>query len=144
MLCTAWMTRSSTCREGPVPGSRSCFARSCVSMKGPMQLWTSRECPSAPAQSFGGASPETAKRALQRQRGDSGKAVQSQEGDVGGRPSGPGLLSEGDAISRALRADEVPRSPIDLATQLIAESGVWHSSEQYLVTLYVLQFAQAL
>ena len=49
-----------------------------------------------------------------------------------------------DPQSRSLSADEIPRSPIHVAIELIARSGVWRSKEQYLATLFVLQPVQQL
>ena len=53
-------------------------------------------------------------------------------------------LDEGRGQCRVLSASEIPPSPLDLAIKLIAESGVWRSEEQYLVTLFMLQPAQEL
>jgi len=49
-----------------------------------------------------------------------------------------------EAQSRPLQTDELPRSPLDVAVELIARSGVWRSREQYLATLFVLQPVQQL
>ena len=49
-----------------------------------------------------------------------------------------------EAEARALREEELPRSPIAMATELIARSGVWRSHEQYLAVLFVLQPCQTL
>ena len=43
-----------------------------------------------------------------------------------------------------LPPEMAPRSPKELAVELIATSGVWRSKEQYLVTLFVLQPLQHL
>ena len=41
-------------------------------------------------------------------------------------------------------SESIRRSPIDVATELIAKSGVWRSQEQYLATLFMLQPIQNL
>ncbi len=46
--------------------------------------------------------------------------------------------------SRQLDPAELPRSPIDVALELIATSGVWRNKEQYLATLFILQPVQQL
>jgi len=46
--------------------------------------------------------------------------------------------------ARALSNSEYPRSPLEVALELIARSGVWRSKEQYLATLFVLQPFQRL
>ena len=48
------------------------------------------------------------------------------------------------AQARPLRPEDLPRSPIDVTTELIATSGVWRSKEQYLATLFMLQPCQQL
>ena len=48
------------------------------------------------------------------------------------------------ATARSLGADELPPSPVELAADLIARSGVWRSKEQYLATLFLLQPLQTL
>ena len=46
------------------------------------------------------------------------------------------------ARSRSLRPEDLPRSPMDVATELIAKSGVFRSQEQYLATIFMLQPCQ--
>ncbi len=50
-----------------------------------------------------------------------------------------GDAGKGVEKSRPLRPDEIPRSPMAMAAELIATSGVWKSKEQYLATLFMLQ-----
>ena len=50
--------------------------------------------------------------------------------------------ADASAAARALCPEELPKSPIDFALELIATSGVWKSQEQYLASLFVLQPAQ--
>ena len=45
---------------------------------------------------------------------------------------------------RPLAANELPCSPIEMAAELISQSGVWRSKEQYLAVLFVLQPLQQL
>ena len=59
-------------------------------------------------------------------------------------PSSTHAASPREAVSRPLVAEDLPRSPIDVATELIATSGVWRSREQYLATLFMLQPCQQL
>ena len=59
-------------------------------------------------------------------------------------PSSTHAASPQEAVSRPLVAEDLPRSPIDVATELIATSGVWRSREQYLATLFMLQPCQQL
>ena len=59
-----------------------------------------------------------------------------------GRQFGPhGRVTEPDADGsvRLLSPDDLPPSPIEMATELIARSGVWRSKEQYLATLFLLE-----
>ena len=44
----------------------------------------------------------------------------------------------------AISAERLPLSPIEYAAQLIAESGIWRSKEQYLATLFVLEPLQVI
>ena len=53
-------------------------------------------------------------------------------------------LDQADATARPLTANELPPSPVELATELIARSGVWRSKEQYLATLFILRPLQVL
>ena len=53
-----------------------------------------------------------------------------------------GTDADASAAARALCPEELPKSPIDFALELIATSGVWKSQEQYLASLFVLQPAQ--
>ena len=53
-----------------------------------------------------------------------------------------GTDADASAAARALCPEELPKSPIDFALELIATSGVWKSQEQYLASLFVLQLAQ--
>ena len=87
-------------------------------------------------------SPEEAKRAM-KQQGDA-VAAHAEDGAQSGRGVSKGLpqTAPADAEVRALFSAELLESPLDMATRLIAESGVWRSKEQYLVTLFTLQPAQ--
>ena len=53
-----------------------------------------------------------------------------------------GTDADASADARALCPEELPKSPIDFALEVIATSGVWKSQEQYLASLFVLQPAQ--
>jgi hypothetical protein len=56
----------------------------------------------------------------------------------------PQAFSPTSARARPLRPSDMPRSPIDVATELIAKSGIWRSKEQYLATIFMLQPCQQL
>ena len=53
-------------------------------------------------------------------------------------------VRDSEAQARALGDDDLPRSPAEVAEELIARSGVWRSREQYLATAFMLQPCQLL
>ena len=59
-------------------------------------------------------------------------------------PVAAAAFSDAPASSRRLGPEDMPISPLQAALTLIAESGVWKSKEQYLVTLFLLQPIQQL
>ena len=54
------------------------------------------------------------------------------------------MVSAQEPQSRQLDKAELPPSPLDIAIELIAISGVWRSKEQYLATLFMLEPIQQL
>ncbi|CAK0852500.1 unnamed protein product, partial [Prorocentrum cordatum] len=72
----------------------------------------------------------------------------AQDDNLGAAGAGPPVATaapaDAPASARRLGQEDMPISPLQMALALIAESGVWQSKEQYLVTLFLLQPIQQL
>ncbi|CAK0803316.1 unnamed protein product [Prorocentrum cordatum] len=90
------------------------------------------------------ADVQTAKKnqdAIREQRAAQDDNLEAAGADL---PVAAAAFSDAPAPSRRLGPEDVPISPLQAALTLIAESGVWKSKEQYLVTLFLLQPIQQL
>ena len=102
-----------------------------------------RRCAAHRSPNFNDHSPHELQRATANQR----SLVEVRKGEdsrPAPLPSSTHAASLREAVLRPLVAEDLPRSPIDVATELIATSGVWRSREQYLATLFMLQPCQQL